>query len=80
MAAALRFPMQGERLHQSFANVNRDVNGAGAKGGAELLVANALWTQTGLATLPAFQATSQESLRGGPHAPRFQAGRPKRRG
>ena len=57
MAAALRFPMDGDRLHQSFANVNRDVNGAGAKGGAELLVANALWTQTGLATLPAFQAT-----------------------
>jgi serpin B len=57
MAAALRFPMDGERLHQSFAKVNRDVNGAGAKGGAELQVANALWTQMGLATLPAFQAT-----------------------
>ena len=57
MAAALRFPMDGDRLHQSFAKVNRDVNGAGSKGGAELLVANALWTQTGLATLPAFQAT-----------------------
>ena len=57
MAAALRFPMDGDRLHQSFAKVNRDVNGAGAKGGAELHVANALWTQTGLATLPAFQAT-----------------------
>ena len=57
MAAALRFPMDGDRLHQSFAKVNRDVNGAGSKGGAELQVANALWTQTGLATLPAFQAT-----------------------
>ena len=57
MAAALRFPMDGDRLHRSFAKVNRDVNGAGAKGGAELHVANALWTQTGLATLPAFQAT-----------------------
>lgn len=57
MAAALRFPMDGDRLHRSFAKVNRDVNGAGSKGGAELHVANALWTQMGLATLPAFQAT-----------------------
>lgn len=57
MAAALRFPMDGDRLHQSFAKVNRDVNAAGSKGGAEMQVANALWTQTGLATLPAFQAT-----------------------
>ena len=60
MAAALRFPMDGDRLHQSFAKVNRDVNAAGSKGGAELLVANALWTQTGLATLPAFQATVKD--------------------
>lgn len=57
MAAALRFPMDGDRLHRSFAKVNRDVNGAGSKGGAELQVANALWTQMGLATQPAFQAT-----------------------
>jgi serpin B len=57
MAAALRFPMDGDRLHQSFANVLRDVNGAGAKGGAELSLANAIWTQTGLPTLPAFEAT-----------------------
>jgi serpin B len=33
MAAGLRFPMEGDRLHRSFAAVNRDVNGAGAKGG-----------------------------------------------
>jgi serpin B len=57
MAAALRFPMDGDRLHRTFAKVNRDVNGAGSKGGAELYVANALWTQTGLGTLPAFEAT-----------------------
>ena len=57
MAAALRFPMDGDRLHRSFAKVNGDVNGARAKGGAELHVANALWTQMGIATLPAFQAT-----------------------
>jgi serine protease inhibitor len=30
---------------------------AGSKGGAEVYVANALWTQMGLQTLPAFQAT-----------------------
>jgi serpin B len=57
MAAVLHFPMEGDHLHQSFAKVNRDVNGSGSKGGAELYVANALWTQMGLATLPAFQTT-----------------------
>jgi serpin B len=49
--------MDGDRLHRSFAKVNADVNGARAKGGAELHVANALWTQMGIATLPAFEAT-----------------------
>jgi len=49
--------MDGDRLHQTFAKVNRDVKDAGSKDGSELLVANALWIQTGLATLPAFLAT-----------------------
>src|SRR5215831_10987872 len=57
MATALHFPMDGDRLHQTFAKVNRDVKDAGSKDGSELLVANALWIQTGLATLPAFLAT-----------------------
>ena len=79
MAAALRFPMDGDRLHQSFAKINRDVNGAGAKGGAELQVANALWTQMGLATLPAFQATVK-NLYGAGLTPSISCGRPRRRG
>jgi len=45
MATALRFPMDGGRLRQTFAKVNRDVKEAGSKGGAELHVANALWIQ-----------------------------------
>src|SRR5262245_37867598 len=53
MAAALRLPMGGDRLHHAFAGVN----GAAAKGGSELLVANALWTQAGLAIVPTFPAT-----------------------
>jgi serpin B len=57
MATALRFPMDGDRPHQTFAKVNRDVKDAGSKGGSALHVANALWIQTGLATLPAFLAT-----------------------
>src|SRR5262245_63481794 len=57
MATALRFPMDGDRLHETFAKVNRDVKDAGSKGGSELHVANALWIQTGFATLPAFLAT-----------------------
>ncbi|HYB41884.1 MAG TPA: serpin family protein [Candidatus Methylomirabilis sp.] len=57
MAAALRLPMGGDRLHRAFAGVNGEVNDSGAKGGSELLVANALWTQAGLATVPTFQAT-----------------------
>src|SRR5262245_606314 len=57
MSAALRLPMGGDRLHHAFAAVNGGVNGAGAKGGSELLVANAVWTQSGLAIVPAFQST-----------------------
>ena len=57
MATALRFPMDGDRLHETFAKVNRDVKDAGSKGGSELHVANGLWIQTDLATLPAFLAT-----------------------
>jgi len=57
MAKALRFPMDGDRLPQTFAKVIRDVKDAGSKGGSELHVANALWIQTGLATLPDFLAT-----------------------
>jgi len=52
-----RRPIVGDRLHQTFAKVNRDVKDAGSKGGSELHVANALWIQGGLATLPAFLAT-----------------------
>ena len=79
MAAALRFPMDGDRLHRSFAKVNGDVNGARAKGGAELHVANALWTQMGIATLPAFQATVKNLYVAG-LTPLDFGGRPRRRG
>lgn len=68
MAAALRLPMGGDRLHRAFAGVNGEVNGAGAKGGSELLVANALWTQAGLAIVPAFQSTVK-TLYGGAVTP-----------
>ena len=57
MSTVLHFPIDGDRLHQTFAKVNRDVKDAGSKGGAELQVANALWIQMGFATLPAFLAT-----------------------
>jgi serpin B len=57
MATVLRFPMEGDRLHQTFAKINRDVNAAGSRGGFELYVANALWPQMGMQTLPAFQET-----------------------
>ena len=57
MARALRFPLDGDRLHRTFAKVNLDVNGDQAKRRAELHVANALWTEMSLPTLPAFQAT-----------------------
>ncbi len=57
MAGTLRFPFEGDRLHRAFAQVTRDVNGAGSKGRAELAVANSLWTQTGLPMLPDFLQT-----------------------
>jgi serpin B len=60
--------MGGARLHRAFAAVNGEVNRAGAKGPSELLVANALWTQVGLATVPAFQSTVK-TLYGGALTP-----------
>jgi leukocyte elastase inhibitor len=57
MATVLRLPMGADRLHRAFGAVNGDVNGAGKSGKSELLVANALWTQAGLAVVPAFQKT-----------------------
>src|SRR5262245_9173920 len=59
MARALRFPFDGDRLHRAAASVTRDVQAAGSKGGTELSVANALWTQTGLPILPDFLATAR---------------------
>jgi serine protease inhibitor len=63
MATALRFPLTGDRLHEAFARVSREVRRVGSGGKAELSVANALWPQTGLPVDAAFKKTV-ESLYG----------------
>jgi len=57
MATVLRFPVTGDRLHEAFARVTRDVSRIGSGGKAELYIANALWPQTGLPLDPAFKKT-----------------------
>jgi serpin B len=57
MATVLRFPLRGDRLHEAFARVSREVGRVGAGGKAELAAANALWPQSGLPVDAAFQKT-----------------------
>ena len=57
MATVLRFPVTGDRLHEAFAGVTRNVSRIGSGGKAELYVANALWPQTGLRLNPTFEKT-----------------------
>ena len=57
MATVLRFPVTGDRLHEAFARVTRDVSRIGSGGKAELYAANAVWPQTGLRVDPAFKKT-----------------------
>ena len=57
MATVLRFPVTGDRLHEAFARVTRDVSRIGSGGKAELYIANALWPRTGLPLDAAFKKT-----------------------
>lgn len=54
MRKALRFPLDDARLHPAMGALGYDLNAAGANGGFELSVANALWMQKGRQFLPAF--------------------------
>jgi serpin B len=47
MARVLHFPAHQEKLHEAFAAIQRGLNGAGAKGGYRLSLANRLWGQQG---------------------------------
>src|SRR5262245_17584153 len=47
MAKVLHFPAHQEKLHEAFAALQRGLNGAGAKGGYRLSLANRLWGQQG---------------------------------
>ena len=71
MATVLRFPVAGDRLHEAFSRVTRDVNRIGSGRKAELYVANALWPQTGLRLNPAFEKTMGGLYGAGLDAPRF---------
>src|SRR5206468_6772708 len=65
MAAALHFPLEGDRLHQAFGKIVRELNRAGAPGRSELYVANALWPQTGLQLAPGFRAIVRDAYGAG---------------
>src|SRR5262245_49010092 len=65
MAAALRLPMNGDRLHRAFAGINARVNGTGAGRRAELYVSNALWSEARLPLLPDFQNTVKTLYKAG---------------
>jgi serpin B len=64
MSRTLRFPTPGDRLHEAFAGVSRDV-AAGGKSGTELFIANALWTQSGLSIRPEFRSTVTQTYGAG---------------
>ena len=64
LARTLRVPIGDARVHGLFAGVQRDVSSS-AKQGSELLIANALWTQSGLPILPDFQSTATKTYGAG---------------
>ena len=55
MAATLRFPFAGPRLHPAFAELMKQTHG-GKSQDYQLSVANGLWTQRGYAFKPEFQS------------------------
>lgn len=53
-------PWSRERLHNTFAQLGKELNGEGTERGYELHVANALWGQKGYEFLPEFLSLTQK--------------------
>ena len=61
MARTLRFSLAPARLHPAFADLIREINGAGKKRASELYTANALWSQKGYPFVADFQQIAKGS-------------------
>jgi serpin B len=60
MAKVLHFNLPQEKLHPTFASLNRTWHGKGKESGYRLLVSNRLWGQQGLHFLPGFLAVTRD--------------------
>jgi serine protease inhibitor len=67
MAATLRFPVDGEALHASFAKLDAGIDGGNETRPYQLSTANALWGQQGLAYRPDFLKLTESDYRAGLH-------------
>ena len=61
MARTLRFSLEPAHLHPAFADLIREINGAGKKRACELYTANALWSQKGYPFVADFQQIAKGS-------------------
>jgi serpin B len=67
MAKTLRFPGEGEAIHEAFAQLEARINGGTEKRPFELGVANALWAQKGLGYRPEFLKLTENCYQAGMH-------------
>ena len=76
MAKTLRFPVEGEAIHEAFAQLEAGINGGTEKRPFELSVANALWGQKDLSYRPEFLKLTETFYQAGMHPTDF-AGDPE---
>src|SRR5262249_3914419 len=65
MATALHFALPPERFHAAFADLGRELKGAGKPRKAQLHVANRLWGQKDYGFLPAFLKLTEDNYNAG---------------
>jgi serine protease inhibitor len=65
MAATLKFPFQGNRLHAAFAGLVQDLDRKGQKRKYQLSIANRLWGEKGYGFLPEFLKMSKDAYQAG---------------
>jgi serpin B len=65
MAQTLRFPLDQNKLHPAVADLMHQVQGAGKKRKAQLVVANALWGQQNYHFLPGFLQVTRDHYNAG---------------
>ena len=65
MAATLKFPFPGNRLHAAFAGLVQDIDRKGEKRKYQLNIANRLWGEKGYGFLPEFVKMCQDAYGAG---------------